>query len=341
MRSSSLDIGRHCPLAPRLADQYPGAGRSALLSSAFHANMAGAPDARERYDRLLPEEVADLNSWNKPLELELNADPIWRTPHTPPSREAGRLTLQNSEREIPLGISAEGRIVPHGDRDALIEGHPDMMWLHGGVAYVGDIKRSRWTVDNPPETLQLLSYGFMAAEYFDATAFCVGIWAAIEGEWIWGPIRETFLDDETDQLWQTILATAQNPSTEPVQGIHCRNCYQRQHCPQWQVRLAHADDLVKKTATVDLTDEDAVRLYIMRKQLKEYQEFIEEQMKSYVNTRRPTGFLDSETGSVYRPRPRRGKEYASVSELRRELGEDAEKYIHRAKTSLFWDWGRK
>lgn len=225
-RMSSLPVVQYCPQAARLGAQY-GSGRAAAMSRYFHARCAGVPCS----DAVSAEELETIDTWHTPTDVTLWNGEV--------------LKYEDAEKELHVGLGFSGEWVDPAAHDAAerlaCEGHLDFAWMHTVaknesfprehmVVYVADIKKSKWTVSGP-DSLQILTYGWAYAKKVGAEAFVPGIWAAQEGEWIWGDWFDMTDLDSLD-LWQRIRHAALNTG-EANTGPHCRNCYARMHCPEY------------------------------------------------------------------------------------------------------------
>ncbi len=219
VRMSHLPISQFCGQAAPLSDKY-GAGRAAVMSSFFHATCAFGPKAKELALQLTPEEHEEVGTWHAPGTVKLYDDSV-------------TLDYESAEKELEVMLDAQGEYTEDPEK-AITIGHLDFAWprvvVERPVVFVADIKKSKWTVSGP-DSLQILTYGWAYAKKVGASAFVPGIWAAQEGEWIWGDWFDMTDLDSLD-LWQRIRFAAQNTG-EANTGPHCRNCYARMHCPEY------------------------------------------------------------------------------------------------------------
>ena len=221
-RMSHLPVAQFCGQAAPLSEKY-GAGRAAVMSSFFHAVCAFSPEAKTLSLQLTPEEHAEVETWHPPGTIQLYDGAV-------------TLDYESAEKELEVMLDDLGEYTADADK-AITIGHLDFAWLRllpawNGkvVAFVADIKKSKWTVSGP-DSLQILTYGWSYAKKVGAEAFVPGIWAAQEGEWIWGDWFDMTDLDSLD-LWQRIRHAALNTG-EANTGPHCRNCYARMHCPEY------------------------------------------------------------------------------------------------------------
>lgn len=218
IRMSSLPIAQYCGAAHRLPNA---SGRHAAISSAFHAQCAGHPDASALLARLSDEERAMVAAWHKPKDCTV----------------AGmRLRYEDAETEREVRLDKRGLTPESGTPNSEVcVGHIDMGWVRDlpdgrKCAVVADTKRSRYTADGGPDSLQVLAYGLAYAAEQKSDAFVTGIWAAVEGEWSWGAVRDMY-SMQTAVILDRVLAAAQNDTGVYATGAHCRGCWQRFVCP--------------------------------------------------------------------------------------------------------------
>lgn len=219
IRMSALPIAQYCGLASKLYAQH-GAGRPAAMSTAFHALCAGNDGPMLSLTR---PEREELKAWKRPADVVLD--------HI-------RLAYDDAEKECEVALSAAG--YPCLAEDAMSVGHLDFAWVKQvgtrRVAFVGDIKKSRWTTVDGPETLQLHAYGMAYAQMRDCDAWTTGIWLPVDGEWMWSINAVTLGSQAHAALWSLIswACDTSEPSRQSAStGAHCSNCYARLHCPEF------------------------------------------------------------------------------------------------------------
>lgn len=219
VRMSHLPISQFCGQAAPLSEKY-GAGRAAVMSSFFHATCAFAPEAKTLALQLTPEEMEEVGTWHPPGTIQLYDGEV-------------TLDYESADKEMEVMLDDRGAYTEVAEK-AITIGHLDFAWFRNvrgrNVVFVADIKKSKWTVSGP-DSLQILAYGWAYAQKVGAEAFVPGIWAAQEGEWIWGDWFDMTDLDSLD-LWQRIRFAALNAG-EANTGPHCRNCYARMHCPEY------------------------------------------------------------------------------------------------------------
>lgn len=323
-RVSSLPILEFCGPAGELSQGQ--ARREAAMSSAFHAVCAKSPNASELCMRLTADEMQTIMGWHKPINVDLGQGRILR--------------YEDAEKEFALALTADGEYCDPDDPAAVVVGHPDMCWViqigSMKVAYVGDIKRSEFTVNDGPESLQLHGYAQSYASKHGCDAYAVGIWAAIEGRWTWGEIVD-LLSPEALAYQRRVIAAATNHSTEYAMGPHCRSCYGRLKCPAWLLppELA-ATKLAPVAQGGTITQDNAAELLLTYQAFIDTAKRVEENLKEYA--RRHGGIVDPKTGKVWRPVVCQGRESVSVARVREHFGDDADRVVVQGKPYEQYKW---
>lgn len=309
-RISSLPIAEFCGLAPTL-DKSHGAGRAAIMSTAFHASCAGEKEkARDTMLKLTSDELNEISTWKKPTDVQIGK-------HT--------LRYQDSVREAEVYINVQGE---------KCIGHSDFYWILDGVAYVGDIKRSEWTVSDP-STLQLLGYGLAIAQKHDCTSFACGIWAAVEGTWMWTKAYDMFFD--VDDIKPRIDHAAMNESKTGQVGSHCSGCYSRMHCPEYLLPVSKDSWLAPLSEHGALTRDNALQLLQQAEVADKVVKAIKTELREYA--RRTGGIVDIESGKLWRQYTIKGREQLpSVAEVRANYPELADKLISRGPPGVGFGW---
>lgn len=305
-RVSLLPIAQHCGKAAELSQRY-GAGRAAAMSQAFHATAAGAPNARELFARLTEDEAREVASWKKPSTVIMGDIVL----------DYDRATAIEAEVVLDLG-------------DVKSVGHVDFAWdiaTNGlSIAFAADIKKTVWTTDDGPESLQLHGYGRALADLWECDGYCLGIWLATEGEWLWAKRWVMRGTEEWNTIGERLRYAALHQSGEASTGEHCRHCWSRLHCPEHLLPAAMADTYLAPLAEggdITLIDHTLVlRLQAMR----ELAEAALKQCKAAVE-QGGHKVRDPESGKVWAPTVSKGKESVDVDLLKKELGEGAGRYI--------------
>lgn len=235
-RMSALPVAQFCGKSAELGQRY-GAGRGAAMGSAFHSRCADEPDADKLAASLSHEELEEIATWHRPSDVDLGDGVI--------------LTYADADKEGTLALDLDGEYCEPKDPRCVTVGHYDFAWvvtLDGmRTAYVADIKRSEWTTSEGAQSLQLLAYGVAYASKHNCDAFCVGIFAATEGEWQWGDIHEMLFDGPA--VAERVVHAALNK--EVSTGGHCSNCYVRLHCAEHLMPAEVAKHIKEFTMATD------------------------------------------------------------------------------------------
>jgi hypothetical protein len=299
-RASSLKVAEFCGQAPVLSEKYNISGRAAAVSTAFHAVCAGAKDAPEKMSRLTDEEREEVGSWFKPDRCEVAPDVF--------------LDYESAEKELSVGLDAQGRFVDPDTTPALIPGHLDFAWVRGSVAYVCDIKRAAWTAESP-DILQLHAYGMAYAKLRCCRYYVTGLWIAQEGRYVWSNRFVDLRSDEAEEIWERLRHAAMNRSGEYNIGAHCKDCWSYHRCPAYTLAAATAQtELAALADNGEITKEGLVRAVVLAEGMKRIAEKALEACKEAV--RRGAEVRDPKTGKVWRATRCRGRETANVAALR-------------------------
>ena len=212
IRPSMLPTSEKCGLAPVLAANDPrGSGSRARVGTAYHAVAASAPNANDLIEALTDSEKGELAELRWPSDI-------------PP----------DAIRERKLGLSPTGRHTEPGTPGNLTEGTPDVFWTsedeHGKMLHLADYKTGSLPVEDGPLSLQLVAYGFAAADLMGCDSMQLSIWYA-RGSGHWDNAEPVALDSsQAADLWKRVTAAATAlPVAQP--GPHCETCWQRAICP--------------------------------------------------------------------------------------------------------------
>lgn len=325
-RMSSLPLARFCPMAPELDKQHGESGRSAVVSTAFHALCSDpdSPETHRKIARLTPEERDELEALHVPTPLHI-ADMV--------------LGYSRARAEVTLALA-----LSDGTKSI---GHADMVWIvfdGEGTCWVvvGDIKRSRWTTPDGANSLQLRGYLAAAVEMakklgyepeFGATA----IWQATEGRWDVGDAID--LSDELAwmELCDEIDAAATNKG-EASTGAHCKSCYSRVHCPAYLLPGAigeHNPDLAP-LSTGKATHDEVLRALYAVEAMKTVASQAETLVKAWVDVNGPLRDGDA----VYRCGEVKGRSSFNGSKFKKDHPELAAKYTTTGKPTTRYAWGK-
>ena len=290
-RMSNLPITQYCSGAGVLGAKY-GAGRAAITSSAFHARAAEQENAGALLAQLTDEELEEIDEWETPGDAPYGTD-------------GDLLRYAEAKREFTLHLTKDGGAT-EDPTEAVSTGHPDMAWVgmlevEGEelvkVAFIGDMKKTDYSSADGLESLQLMAYGFAYAAQEDCDAFCVGIWNITLGEWDWGQIITTGL--ENADLLERVVRAATNTDGTFVTGGHCRNCYQRTHCQEYLLPVQDPEAaLYPLSQPGGLNKDNAPKILDMYHRAKKLLGVVEEQLKAH--SRDVKGITNEEGTKVWR-----------------------------------------
>lgn len=219
---AQLPLRAMCGASGPLSRKY-GSGRSAEQSKAFHAHIAGQPEASKLMALLTDEERDEILTWHKPTDVVIEGD---------------LLDYASSDKEVELALDQFGQPCDFEDPNALIRGRMDFGWVRNDLAYVEDVKRSVWTTPEGPDSLQLHAYGHAYARLHEVPGYCTGIWAATEGEHIWSSEVVMFGSEKQERIWERIYHAAKNETGKYTTGPHCKQCFARLHCEEFLLPAA-------------------------------------------------------------------------------------------------------
>jgi hypothetical protein len=308
-RMSILPISEKCGKAAELSAQH-GAGRAAAMSQAFHATCAGKENARYLMAALSSSERDEVNLWKMPEPVEV--------------LDSVTLDYEDAVKELEIALDVWGDYTADLS-EAVSVGHLDFAWvreIHGvKVAFIADIKKSIWTTPDGPDSLQLHAYGWAFAKMSGCAAYCTGIWAAEEGEWIWSLDMVTLNSPMGRAMLSRIMYAAQHEG-EYSFGDHCGQCYARLHCPEYFITpAAAATELApfavdKLAVSADL----ARKLLADCKRAEEFAEVVRKEIQELVRHGKLT--ITDTDGKIYgrvECKGREGVDIAKVRELHPEL----------------------
>lgn len=328
-RVSILPVAQYCGQA---ATRGTGAaGRPAIMSSAFHAVCAEQTDANVKLMSLTPEERATIEKWEKPQDTTVEGVPF---------------SYDACEKEVTLGLTREGEyceIDKFGlpvSGDLITIGHMDFGTIlrvgDKNVAIIGDMKKSRWTVDGP-ETLQLHAYGMAYASKVKADGYIPILWLLEEGEYIFGPYFD--LDSwEIMEILPRIVHAATNEG-EAVTGSHCRKCYARTRCIDHLFPAMHADEWLAPLAEnggLENCDEAEIAALLLKVQaVEDVAVFVKDELKSW--TLNNGGSLRA-GDRIWGMSQRAGNVTVNKKKLIADLGDGADKYLKQGKPVISPRW---
>jgi hypothetical protein len=225
------------------------------------------------------------------------------------------LKYSEAEHEVTLGMDGWGNHVAIDDPRCIVTGHMDFGWCIDGVAYVADLKKSRHTSAEGPDSLQLLAYGFAYASKNKCESFCTGLWIGEDAEWVWSAERVVVDSTKGAELLDRVIAAASNTDPSFCTGPHCRDCYSRTFCPEHLLGAAAAETWLAPVTKGD-PPVPAVALDLIGriKATKEILDKADKQIKAWCRAGQLT--ITDKTGKVYGP---------VMSSGRRTLNEQAVK----------------
>lgn len=327
-RVSSLPQTLFCPRAVSV-----GAGRSAAVSTAFHAHCSGSADAPRLLGMLTEDEQRDVEAWARPTDQVFEFRGVTVELRYEDAVKEAALAIGPDMEPLPFAAFARG--------EALTGGHPDMYWIrdvHGmRIAYVADIKRSEWTVTDGPESLQVHGYGFLVAAHEQCTHYMPGIWGAKEGTWQWGEL--VALDSpRAFSLWERIAHAARNTEGDYATGPHCGGCYNRFTCPAHMVPIAGLHESLAPLAGEGLT---MPRIAQMVRDIKRAEDTIrkaKELAQAYYDWHGP---IDDGSGKVWAPSECQGRVGFDLAGFREQYPELAKAFTRRGKPYRAFSWRNK
>lgn len=323
-RPSSLPIARFCAKAPAL---NVGAGRAAACSSVWHARAAGK-DWREAYERLTPDERADIDSWKLPTDIFLG--------------DGVCLRYADAQKEERCALAVDGGWADHADPQALTAGTADFYWFIDGVLYVADLKKSQFTEPDGPRSLQLLCYALALVAMFeksgvDVRGWVAGIWHATEGTWEWGDFASADLfSAERADAWAAVKAAALHTDGDFSTGPHCRRCYSRTRCPAYMVPPEHASDGIAKYLVGDLSNERALELRRLYERIQTTMEACKERLHAYADA--AGGIVDAEAGKIWKAGTVKGRVSLDAKALEADHPDIVQKYMRQGPPGIRYAW---
>lgn len=325
-RMSALPVLQFCGQAQRLGESL-GAGRAAAIGTAFHAKCSEHPQLVEIMARLTDDEREDVDSLIKPTDVEVSGF---------------ALTYDMAEKEIPVGITPDGKHCEYDDENALLRGTVDFDWLvHDTVSnrktvYVADIKRTAYAAPDGCYSLQVIGYAIALADKHGADGYVTGIWDATEGAWEWSEYVDMW-SERAETNWQRVRASALNHGGEYSVGSHCTGCYGRKRCPQWLLPLdLAATSLEPFTREGGLTNETACQALLMSKRVEDTIKAVKEIAENFA--RDNNGIIDEERGKVWAPINVKGRTSFNSKQLEKDNPELAQQYISTGKPFQQFRW---
>lgn len=321
-RMSNLPIAAFCGQSAAL---NTGAGRAAAMGRAAHQRFSGKGEV----PYLTDEEREKVDALRRP------------TPITIPlgTGVQAELRYEDAEIELTVALDANGNHVAEDSPEAISVGHLDMAWFldipeHGKVAIVGDIKRSEFTEEDGPESLQLQAYAFAWASKCDAEFFLTAIWGATEGRWSFGELVD-LTDFDAVARWKRVKAAILNVGGEYNTGPHCRRCYSRWQCPAHLLPPELAEtSLAPLTSGQALTPETALRLKVLCDRVESTLKVAKDSLKDYAIQH---GGIPDGAGKLWKPVMCKGQTLLDRAALEAKLG-DLEPFTKQGKPYPQMKW---
>lgn len=320
-RMSALPVTEFCGHSATLGDES-GSGRSAAMSTWFHAECSG----KGQKPALTPEELEEVKYWVKPDKVTL-----------PDTGEVLLYSEADTELEVTLEFD-----------NVVSVGHLDFAWVvralvnvgegdEARVAYVADIKRGVYTASDGPDSLQLHAYGQAYAKLHNCDFYVTGIYVAEDGEWFWSSEMVEVGSEAYEAKRERLHLAVTNVGGQPSTGSHCRQCWNRLRCSAHVLAgVTAVTDLAPVCDGGQLTSENALKVLLAAEAALDVGKRAKDAVQAWVaqgNT-----LEDPSNGKVYKPVPCRGRESVSVGDLRKELGPLAEKHIKRGASFMQHRW---
>ena len=316
VRPSSLGVAEFCPRSADLNEQS-GISRTAIISTAWHAKLAGNDTL---VGELHPDERKEVATYGTPT-----------TAHVDVGGGTIPLGYDDAEKELHVQVIERDTIITAGTLDfAWVQEVNGQRW-----AFVADLKRSTWAIPDGADCLQLAAYGHAYAHLRSCVGYTPGLWSGTDSEWSWGqPVDLT--SPEALDLYLRLKRAARNDhrlKEKPddkrfVTGAHCGACYGRQRCPEYAALTADG-------SIAEVTPENAADLLLKAKAMTELAETITANVKVF--SERGGIVKDPATGKVYLPTVTKGRESLDKEALLKDYP-DATKYWRKGQPGKMFSW---
>lgn len=324
VRPSSLGAAEFCPRATELNEQS-GISRAAIMSTAWHAKLAGNDTL---IGELHPDERKEVATYGTPT------DALVTVAEGPEGVTQCLLDYESAEKELHVQVF---------ERDSIItEGTLDFAWVREVAgrrwAFVADLKRSSWAIPDGPDCLQLAAYGHAFSVLRSCVGYTPGLWSGTDSEWSWGtPVDLT--SPEALDLWLRLKRAAKNDhrlktkedDKRFVTGAHCGACYGRQRCPEYAA-LAVVDG---KAEEVSIDERTAAEWLLKADAMAELSDRIRANVKVFAE--RGGVVKDPATGKRFLPVTCRGR-LGLDKEAIEKAGIDLSKFQKRGRPYQQFDW---
>jgi hypothetical protein len=323
-RPSSLPSAQYCAQSALLGAEH-GSGRAAAISTAWHARCSGATTAEELFARLTTEEQAKVLSW--PTPVDVLTDGIL-------------LSYSTAVHEFKVGLDGWGEYAHPDDEKCLTGGTLDFAWRRDDVAYVADLKKSRFTCVDGPDSLQLQCYGWAFATFHGLSSYITGLWIAESAEWQWSHKAVVLDSPEGEAILDRIIAAAKNGVGEEkppfCTGPHCLSCYARTFCPEHTLSAAATETWLAPLAQgVIPSPEVAADLWSRIGAAQDILEKAEAQLKAWVQRGELT--ITAPDGKILAPVEVKGRKSLDKKALEEAFG-DLSKYEKQGAPFNQWRW---
>lgn len=324
VRPSSLGVAEFCPRSADLNEQS-GISRAAIISTAWHAKLAGNDTL---IGELHPDERKEVDGYGTPTTASVT---VFSNPNGS-DQLVQFLDYESAEKELYVQVF-------EGQETLVTEGTLDFAWVRTVAgrrwAFVADLKRSTWAIPDGPDCLQLAAYGHAYSVLRSCEGYTPGLWSGTDSEWSWGtPVDLT--SPEALDLYLRLKRASKNDwrlktkddDKRFVTGAHCSACYGRQRCPEYAALTADGS-----VAEVDA--ENAAQLILKAKAMSELAERITDQVKVF--SERGGVVKDPATGKLYLPTVCKGR-LGFDKEAAIKAGFDVEKFQKRGAPYSQFGW---
>lgn len=323
-RASMLPVLQYCGYVAELAERFPVGLRASLKGTYLHAVISRDPKAAVLRERLTDEEKAEVDGAVAPTPLIFEAEG-WAIPP---------LMWEDGEQEWGFGMSKGGALVPEKEA-TLYTGHIDNLWNVKplSLAVIADLKTGSSTAPGGAMSLQLVAYGFAAAEKLRARYFATAVWYSHRerGYWAFGDIVDT-QSEYGLELWHRVVAAATAERTA-IKGEHCLEaCFNRANCGHWLLPDMPKLEALQKP---EPTSEELSAAIVEYESLKELTKKAEAILKAHAKDK---GGIQGKRG-VWGPVECQGKSGIDKAALERDGL--LEKYTGKGEPYTMYTWRKK
>lgn len=315
-RFSRLPVLQFCGKSHELGESGLSAGsRASALGTAFHAKCSESAEYNGLRARLTSDEQAALDALIRPTPI-LVGDV--------------ELLYDEAHKEVKCALrDADGAIA--------CAGTADLYWVYEGVLYCADIKKTKYTAADGPDSLQVVGYATALCMALGCDGYHAGIWDATDGEWSWGPYVDSY-SARFQETYDTLVAAAKNLAGEYNVGPHCMQCYSRWKCPQFLLPLDMVGTSLEPfTAPGVLTHETAAAALIMAARAEETAEEVKRLVKSFAQSNGGE-VRDDSTGKVWRGVSCKGRATLDRASLEKENPELVQRHTRFGAAYYQYRW---